>query len=463
MILSFYILRNHLIPFVFSSAALIGIFILQFLMKFADRLVGKGLDTWVIIKLILFNLAWMVVLVIPMATLVATLMAFGAMSQNNEITVMKSSGTSLYKMMAAPLIASVILGYLLFLFNNDVLPDANHQAKVLMGDISKQRPTLSLEPGVFSQEVSNYAILVRRIEKNSNNLYDITIYDYTNPGKINVVTAEKGRIYFAPDQSKLIMDLENGEIHESQVAQTNLYRKLVFKRHRIAMPAEQFTFQQSAPGGERGERELSIQAMQSIVDSLNQIKLNQKTFLQNESKKYLLADRVNPYSRNPSLPSKKKDILYIRAIEKVNTARNVILANLRSVDQRQEQINSYAVEIHKKYALPVACIVFILIGAPLGVMVKRGGFGVAASISLFFFLLYWAFLIGGEKLSERNFFSPFWGMWSANILLGAAGLFLTYRSVQETIIIRLELLKKLIPKRWRSVEDTGEELTGQQS
>jgi lipopolysaccharide export system permease protein len=101
-------------------------------MKFADRLVGKGLDTWVIIQLILFNLAWMVVLVVPMATLVATLMAFGAMSQNNEVTVMKSSGTSLYKMMAAPLIASVLLGYLLFLFNNDVLPDANHQAKILM-------------------------------------------------------------------------------------------------------------------------------------------------------------------------------------------------------------------------------------------------------------------------------------------------------------------------------------------
>ncbi|MGE5796457.1 MAG: LptF/LptG family permease [Ignavibacteria bacterium] len=453
MILSFYILRNHLIPFIFSAAALIGIFILQFLMKFADRLVGKGLDTWVIIKLILFNLAWMVVLVVPMATLVATLMAFGAMSQNNEITVMKSSGTSLYKMMTAPLIASVLLGYLLFLFNNDVLPDANHQAKILMGDISRQRPTLSLEPGVFSQEVSNYAILVREIEKNSNRLYDITIYDYTNPGKINVVTAEKGKIYFSPDQTKLIMDLENGEIHESQVAQTNLYRKLVFKRHRIAMPGDQFTFQRSGPGGPRGERELSIQAMQRIVDSTMMVKENFATMLNREAKKFLFADSVNAYASNPNLSLKKKDILYIRAIDKVNTAKNLVLANFRRIMNEQANIDKYNVEIHKKYALPVACIIFILIGAPLGVMVKRGGFGVAASISLFFFLLYWAFLIGGEKLSERNFFSPFWGMWSANILLGAAGLFLTYRSVQETITIKFELLKKLIPKRWRTAEE----------
>ena len=117
-------------------------------MKFADRLVGKGLGLFVILKLIAFNLAWMVVLVVPMSTLVATLMAFGNLSQNNEITIVKSSGTSLYRMMLAPLLASVAIGYLLLIFNNDVLPDANHQAKILMQDISRQKPTLSLEPGV---------------------------------------------------------------------------------------------------------------------------------------------------------------------------------------------------------------------------------------------------------------------------------------------------------------------------
>ncbi len=249
------------------------------MMKFADRLVGKGLDTFLIIKLITFNLAWMVVLVIPMATLVATLMAFGNMSQNHEITIIKSSGISLYRMMAAPLLAGAVVGYLLFLFNNDVLPDANHQAKVLMMDISRQRPTLSLEPGVFSQEVSNYAILVRKIEKNTNELTDVTIYDYTDPTKINVVTAHKGKIYFSKDQTKLIMDLQNGEIHESEAGNKGLYRKLVFKKHRIAMDAEQFSFQQTAPGAKRGERELSVQAMQSIVDSLQELQNdNQKGY-----------------------------------------------------------------------------------------------------------------------------------------------------------------------------------------
>jgi lipopolysaccharide export system permease protein len=117
----------------------------------------------------------------------------------------------------------------------------------------------------------------------------------------------------------------------------------------------------------------------------------------------------------------------------------------------QEQINSYMVEVHKKYALPVACIVFILIGAPLGVMVRRGGFGVAASISLFFFVIYWAFLIGGEKLADRDFITPFWGMWSANILLSITGIILTTKTVQETIILNFNFLKKLIPKQLRNL------------
>jgi len=135
----------------------------------ADRLVGKGLDIWLIIQLIAYNLSWMLVLVIPMATLVAALMTYGSLSQNNEVTIIKSSGASLYRMMSASFIASIIVAYLLFLFNNEILPDANHQAKILMSDISRKKPTLSLEQGFFSQEVSNYAILpaVKRAANNT--------------------------------------------------------------------------------------------------------------------------------------------------------------------------------------------------------------------------------------------------------------------------------------------------------
>ena len=202
MILVRYILRNHLLPFLAASFTLIAVFLLQFLMKFADKLVGKGLSAWVITQLILYNLAWMVVLVLPMAVLTATLMAFGNMSQNNEVAIMKAAGISLYRMIIPPFIASILIALFLVYFNNKVYPDANHAARILMEDISRKKPTLSLVPGVFSQDVSYYSILVRDIDQKTNELKEITIYDNSNPPKVNIVTAHEGKIYFAAKQKK---------------------------------------------------------------------------------------------------------------------------------------------------------------------------------------------------------------------------------------------------------------------
>lgn len=455
MIAHRYILKAHFIPFIFSTLTLMGIFLLQFMMKFADRLVGKGLDTWLLIKLVVFNLSWMLVLVIPMATLVATLMAYGNFSQNNEITILKSSGVSLYKMMRGPFIASIVLAFLLFLFNDDVLPDANHQARLLMQDISQQKPTLSLEPGFFSQEVSKYAILVREINTNTNDLNGVTIYDYTIPAKINVVTADKGKIYFTADQKNLVMDLWRGEIHEADVKDTGLYRKLIFTKHRIVMDGSQFSFHQSQ-GGIRGERELGVDTMRAIVNNFRAEREQQIKFLQAETNKFFFTDSsfITAFPNHATAINDK--LVLARVLDKIRTAKNNITSKARSVEFSDREIEKYEVEIYKKYAIPAACIVFILIGAPLGVMVRKGGFGVAATISLLFFLIYWAFLIGGEKLAERGFFSPFIGMWAANFLLGFLGLILTIKTNRETVTITFNFLKKLLPKRFRLQQETDE-------
>jgi len=425
-------------------------------MKFADRLVGKGLDTWVIIKLIVYNLSWMVVLVVPMASLVATLMAFGNLSQNNEVTIMKSSGISLYKMMLPPFLASIVVALLLYQFNNDVLPDANHQAKILMSDISRTKPTLSLEPGFFSQEVDNYAILVRSLDQNSNWLYQITIYDYSNGAKINVVTADSGKIFFSKDQSRLIMDLYHGEIHESDIQNTTMYRKLEFEKHIITMNGEQFTFQQSNSVS-RGERELSVEDMQYIADSLRKNLYKNLTTITKESNKIFFLDSASNKKEFISPLGTNKELMYMRAIDKVRIAKNNIQSNYNRIEWIQRDVERFEVEIYKKYALPAACIIFVLIGAPLGIMVRKGGFGVAAGISLFFFLIYWAFLIGGEKLAERGFFSPFIGMWAANFVLGIVGIILTIKTNKEAKTISFDLVTKIFrrifPKKDVAVVD----------
>lgn len=428
-------------------------------MKFADKLVGKGLDTWVIIKLITYNLAWMVVLVVPMAVLVATLMAFGSMSQNNEIAILKSAGISLYKMMIPPLIASVGVAILLVYFNNHVYPDANHAARLLMEDISRKKPTLSLVPGVFSQEIPNYSILVREIDQQKNELKEITIYDYSNPPKVNIVTASQGKIYLSRNQKKLIMDLKNGEIHESDNSKENIYRRLRFEKHKIALPAEQFTFEQTAPGGPRGDRELGAQDMIVIVDSLNKIYMKNVSDYNTYLNLIMNRDKniLNTNTQQNIISPEVSSNIYIKTQQKIQNDFNTMISIVSRIDYGIKEMNSYWVEIHKKYSLPFACIVFVLIGAPLGTMMKRGGFGMAAGISLIFFLVYWAFLIGGEKLADRGIVSPFWGIWSANILLTIVGVLITIKSAREKVTISFDFFTKYIPKSWRTNDEENSE------
>lgn len=451
MIIVKYILRNHFLPFIFASLVLIAVFLLQFVMKVADKLVGKGLGAWVITKLIGLSLGYILVLVIPMAVLIATLMAFGNMSQNNEITILKATGISLYKMIIPPLIASVFVAIGLVYFNNNIYPDANHELRILQEDIARKKPTLSLVPGVFSQEVASYAILVREIDQTTNELKQITIYDYSNPPKVNIVTAEEGKIFFTPTQKKLMMDLKNGEIHESDNNEQDVYRKLRFTRHKIAMPAEQFTFEQSAPGGPRGDREIGAPEMKVIVDSLRKI---QSTYLTEFKSKIITS--VNLASNPNGNAQSGNEYVYVKVEQRLRANQAAMSDVLSRLEYNRKEINRYMVEIHKKYSLPFACIVFVLIGAPLGTMTRKGGIGMASGISLFFFVIYWAFLIAGEKLADRDLLSPFVGIWSANFVLGIFGVTLLIKTAKERVTLSFDFITKYIPQSWKQQEEPNE-------
>jgi lipopolysaccharide export system permease protein len=378
-----------------------------------------------------------------MAVLVSTLMAFGTLSSNNEITIMKASGISLTKLMIPVLICSFALTYLMIRFNNDVLPEANHQARVLLQDISKTKPTFFLESGKFSDDIGGAKIFVRKTFENSNELEGVYIYDFANPNNKNLITAEKGDISFTNDFNNIVMNLYKGEIHQlNNLDYANKYRKVEFDKHRIILDAAGFGFHRSSDNAFiRGDRELSAQAMNKIVDS---IKIAKKKFI--ESFNYGFSADIAGFYKikfidtvlNKNNTTIKKDNISKTGFISYDTipfvyrnfrAKFEQFKNYNQLNtQLDKQVDVYDVEIYKKYSIPFACIIFILIGAPLGYKVKRGGFGIAAGLSLFFFLLYWASLIGGEKLADRDLVSPFWGMWLVNIILGIFGLYLMFKS-----------------------------------
>jgi lipopolysaccharide export system permease protein len=454
-LISRYILKALAGPFLFSFFTLMFLFLLHFVMRYIDQLVGKGLSAWVIIELIALNLAWMVVLAVPMSVLVATLMAFGELSQTNEITAMKAGGMSTLLMLRPVMVAAGAVAFLLVMFNNDILPEANHQAKILALDIRKKRPTLNIVSGYFSQDIPGYSILVRKTFEASNDLEGVTIYDHTNPNKNVVITASRGTISFSRDYRKLIMDLHSGEIHELSVQDMDAYRKVRFTNHRIAMDVQGFDFERSAEEAfSRGDRELSATAMQLIVDSLRIAQSTRVTKLKtaiNEDVQRKLAGLPDTVSAvSPRFQPARSGAT---PLARARSMSALVTNELSQVEFTAKQISQYAVEIHKKYSIPAACLVFVLVGLPLGIMVRKGGFGMAATLSLGFFVLYWACLIGGEKLADRGILSPFWGMWSANILIGGMGIYLLGRVSRETIVLSFGGLRRLIPKRWRGAEE----------
>lgn len=416
------------------------LFLFQFIYKTIDQLVGKGLSMWVIGQLIAYNMAWIVTLAVPMAVLVATLMAFGNLASNNELTIVKASGVSLRKMMMPVILCSVLLFYLMLLFNNEVLPEANHQARVLLGDISRTKPTFILEPGRFSEDIGGAKILVRKTDPVTNKLEEIYIYDYSNPQFRNIFTAKRGDIGFTSDFKNVVMNLEDGEIHQiSVIDPSQRYRKIRFDKHRITLSSEGFGFQQSGEGSFRGDRELSADSMVAIRDSLliQKEKLN-TNFIETLSNN-LNSLRAIDYKDTviQKIPVSTDDTPQINSPEAnniVNLYSNIISkpAQFKGVELSemmiQSQIYRYEVEIYKKYSIPFACVVFVLIGAPLGYRVRKGGFGIAAGLSLLFFLIYWASLIGGEKLADRGMMSPLIGMWLANIVFSIFGLYLMFKS-----------------------------------
>lgn len=450
-ILHRHILLAHIGPFFFGFFTVIFVFLLQFLTRTLDRLVGKGLELTVIVELIVLQIAWMVVLAAPMGVLIACLMAFGKMTNDLEITAMRAGGISLWRLMYPVLIAGAILTVLVERFGNVVLPEANHRAKVLMMDISRKKPSFGLQENVFSNLIYGYSILARKTSETTSDIGGVTIYDYTRPQNETVITAETGKFEYSSDYRYLIMTLYDGEMHEVDKNARKEYRRVEFQKHKVLLDATGFGFERSDESAvSRGDRELSAATMLAICDSLQAQIDSSKARLERDARHHFarllsgtgvetLDSLAFDAPSRPDAPIRADSSFYLASIPPSERFNAIDLAvalarspqsqtsnALFSIRNDDETRRKYMVEVHKKYSIPFACFCFALVGVPLGVLAKRGGFGIGAGLSLAFFLLYWAFLISGEKLADRAIVSPAVAMWSGNVALILIGAWLFY-------------------------------------
>ena len=423
-------------PFLGWLGTLLFLLLLQFLIKFLPELAGRSLPLGLVAELIAYNLAYMVVLAVPMATLLASLMAFGAFAESRTWVVIRNCGITFWQLAWPALVASVLLAWLMVYFNNVLLPESNFRARNLWQDVRAKRPGFELQPGIFYEGLDEYSILVRH--RTGNELEDILIYDYTRAGPKGItLKATRGELIPWGESVNLLM--WDGEVHRlSRTAADERYERITFDRFLMRLDLSEFNFQRGNPAeGFRSDRSTPTQDMVRIVDSLKTGVDKWRADLQStaplEYPGGVLEGASWPKQR-PALDGLVREDsrrVYRLAQDAARSGRSKATSLQRSIERESATIRGYQVEIHKKYSIAVACVIFMVVGGPLGLSIRRGGLGRAGALSLAVFLFYWVTLVQGEKLADRALLAPWLGMWIANIVIGAVGVWLCIRVAQD--------------------------------
>lgn len=481
---------------------------MQFVWKYVDELVGKGLEWFIIVKLLALVSVTLVSLALPLAVLLSSLMTFGNLGESNELTAFKASGISLQKVMRPVFTFCLILSIAAFYFSNNLLPVANLKMRSLLHDVQNKRPELNIKPGVFNSDIDGYVIKVGKKSQDGAELEDIIIYDHTSRrGNDRVILAERGEMKLSDDKTYLRLHLYNGssfkELPEDnkQVKKYPVIRE-TFEKDIIVFDLSIFKMNRTDESlFKKNYQMLNLDQLQSAIDTMHQALDKEKRALsgslirtnqfepQQRSSAFSI-EQLNPETALPNqdVPAtmesqfkalSKQQMLQLPEFSKISRMRdtvnvlnnfnkleqlrvyeiadNILRSNKNTVEYsiqsfriQQEQINRHAIEWHRKFTLSFACIVLFLIGAPLGAIVRKGGLGMPVVFSVIFFVIFHMVSITGEKLAREGVLSPFEGMWLSSMVLLPVGLFLTLKATRDSALFDreayLRLLMRLFPK-----------------
>ena len=471
-ILHKYVLKEHFGPLVFALSALTSLLLLNYIARQFGNLVGKGLPWTVILEFLALSVPFTVAMTLPMAVLVSTLYAFSRLASENEVTAMKASGVGLAKLLIPVMLGGAILALIMILFNDQILPRANHRLATLQGDIASKKPTFALKEQVIN-EVSKGRLAIRaaRIDRATNRMFDVTLYDIQDQTARRTIYADSGDLHLTPDSANLQLDLYDGEMLETTLKEPGRLQRLFFMTNRVVVEGVGNTLQRSDEGNKyKSDRE------RSVCDMQGELEIAERDHRRTMAQIGVLAaaatraaatgvDQEGIRVQVDSTPSLSVGRLYCAALGKIAPK----LGNTRSArDYSALTVNDYAdadysdrtvptgaalaselttareyatnrlsernaldVEIQKKFSIAIACMVFILIGAPVALRFPRGGVGLVIGVSLSVFALYYVGLIAGEDLANKNLFAPFWAMWGTNFLLTLVGVILLARMGKE--------------------------------
>lgn len=465
-----FILKSFLGPMLLTFFIVMFILLMQFLWKYIDDLVGKGL-TWDIIgELLLYASATLVPMALPLTVLLASIMTLGSLGENNELLAMKAAGISLRRILAPLILLIVIISGLGFLFSNNVLPVTNLKMRTLLYSVGQQRPELQIKEGVFTNSIDGYSIRVGSKDRNSNLMRRIMIYNHSNnEGDVSVTTADSGYMRVTANKKFMVVELFSGNAYEEvrntgkpRNAKSNDYafRRTFFKEETFILPLTGFDFKRTDEGLFKSNYQmLTLKQLTYAEDSLTKELATRKKFvfsnmlgrgafmgivdtsgMLNEKRSYNVDSAMATFDLN----EKKSSVNY--ALSLARSAKNNLATTKDEISYKQRIIYRHEIEWHRKFALSFACLVFFFIGAPLGAIIRKGGLGMPVVISVFFFIVYYIISITGEKFVREGILPAYEGMWISSIILLPLGVFLSYKATTDSVLLNIDWYLQTIKK-----------------
>jgi lipopolysaccharide export system permease protein len=477
-ILHRYVLKEHVGPLTFALTALTSILLLQYIGKHFGELVGKGLPTLVIAEFFGLSVPLTVALTLPMAVLVATLYAFSRLAAENEITALKASGVSVISVLKPVLWAAAGVTVVMIFFNDQVLPRSNHRLATLQRDIAQKKPTFGLREQVIN-EVSPGKFYLRagHLDEASNMMREVTIYDMSDPTRRRTIFADSGNMGMSKGMTDLELTLYKGNMQDVPTNNPDELQRLYFNVDLVRVRGVGNQFQKTTADSYKSDREMTVCEMQAAQDKARKehelarkafertlaslrkakAKLSQEVLDEDPSEPWdvglgrlycsaiaLLKPKmaraqapprasggqIKPTGQAPNVVQKPGPVTRPPTPEVANQLAAIEMQTAR-LDESAQQMNAYGVEIHKKFALAVACFVFVLLGAPIALRCPRGGVGLTIGVSLFVFALYYVCLIVGESLGKRGLMPAVVSMWMANVIFALIALVLVAKMGKE--------------------------------
>lgn len=430
---------------------------MQFLWKYIDDLVGKGLEWYVITELMIYASASLVPLALPLSILVSSIMTFGNLGENYELVACKSAGISLQKVMLPLITTSIFISVGAFFFSNNILPIANLKMGSLLYDVRQQKPALSIKEGIFYNGIDGYSIKVSKKDPDGKTLHNIMIYDHTlGAGNNKLILAKHASMFMSDDERTLILNLYEGNSYEEREnirnrVNTHPLFRTSFKEETIRFDLS--TFKLSRTNEELFKdnyQMLNIKQLRTAEDSLKaQLALRTKEFKNN------IRALSNLKDNSESVPAVLKENNFIINFKKeervkiIETAINLVRSHHSHIsytnedlDTREKLIIRHQIEWHRKFTLSFACLVLFFIGAPLGAIIRKGGLGLPMVISIVLFIFFHVISITGEKFSREAVLPPYVGMWLASMVLLPIGIFLTSKATTDSTLLDKETYLK---------------------